>query len=94
MAIVFVLGISLQIRTNEVPSLLLLSLGGFAGSLYLFLKGMKKVGVAMAVMIFSTSSIYGVVFAVLFLHEDIDLAMTLLSLFLTLTGVFFVAKDE
>ncbi len=53
MVIVFGVGILLGILINDVPSLLFLSLGGFAGSLFLFLMGKKKDGTVRSVMIFS-----------------------------------------
>ena len=67
MIIVIILNISFSINIAHIPSLLFLSLGGFAGSLFLFLMGMKKVGTIESVMIFSTSTLFGIVFATVFL---------------------------
>ena len=50
--IVLVSGITFAINLYQIPGLLLLSLGGFGGSLFLFLKGMKKIGTIKSVMIF------------------------------------------
>ena len=69
LAIVFVSDIAFSINLYQIPNLLLLSLGGFAGSLFLFLKGMREVGTVKSVMIFSTSSVFGIIFALIFLKN-------------------------
>lgn len=92
LAIVFVSNISLTINLFQIPNLLLLSLGGFAGSLFLFLKGMKDVGTIKSVMIFSTSSIFGIIFALIFLKESIDLWRILFSLIFMIGGIFLITK--
>ena len=80
LTIVFVSNIAFSINLIQIPNLLLLSLGGFAGSLFLFLKGLKDVGTTKSVMIFSTSSIFGIIFALIFLKESIELWKILFSL--------------
>jgi drug/metabolite transporter (DMT)-like permease len=47
-------------------------MGGFGGSLFLFLKEMKEIGTIKSVMIFSTSSIFGIIFVLIFLKESIE----------------------
>src|SRR6476660_7003640 len=87
-AIVSISNISLAINISQIPSLIFLSLGGFAGSLFLFLKGMKEVGTIKSVMIFSTSSVFGVIFAFVFLKESIEPWKLILSLFMMMSGIY------
>jgi drug/metabolite transporter (DMT)-like permease len=94
LAIVFLLNISFSINLYQIPSLLLLSLGGFAGSLFLFLKGMREVGTVKSVMIFSTSSVFGVMFAIIFLKEHIETWKLLSSLVLIMAGIFLITKNN
>ena len=84
----------LQLIFLRFPNLFLLSLGGFAGSLFLFLKGMKDVGTIKSVMIFSTSSIFGVIFAFIFLKESIESWRILSSLLTIMTGIYLISKSN
>ena len=93
-AIVFISNISLAINISQIPSLIFLSLGGFAGSLFLFLKGMKEVGTIKSVMIFSTSSVFGVIFAFVFLKESIEPWKLILSLFMMMSGIYLISKNN
>jgi len=93
-AIVSISNISLAINISQIPSLIFLSLGGFAGSLFLFLKGMKEVGTIKSVMIFSTSSVFGVIFAFVFLKESIEPWKLILSLFMMMSGIYLISKNN
>jgi drug/metabolite transporter (DMT)-like permease len=91
--IVFLFGVSFTVSIYQIPNLLLLSLGGFAGSLFLFLKGMKEIGAIKSVMIFSTSSIFGVIFASLFLNESIEQWRLIFSLLMIMPGIYLISKN-
>ncbi len=87
--------LSLKIGIEQVPNLIILSLGGFAGSLFLFLRGMKQVGTIKSVMIFSTSSIFGVIFALLFLNEiSTEMWKLFLSSIVIVCGVFLITREN
>lgn len=90
----FLFALPFTIGIYQIPSLLLLSLGGFAGSLFLFLNGMKKVGTIKSVMIFSTSSIFGIIFALIFLNEHVEMGIILSSLALMMIGIFLIVKND
>jgi len=93
-AIVFISNISLAINISQIPSLIFLSLGGFAGSLFLFLKGMKEVGTIKSVMIFSTSSVFGVIFAFIFLKDNIELWRIFSCLLTMIPGIYLISKNN
>lgn len=93
LAICFSFSISFTIHINQIPNLIILSLGGFAGSLFLFLKGMRRVGTIKSVMIFSTSSIFGIIFALVFLKEqDVEAWRLIISSMLMIGGIFLITK--
>ncbi len=92
LVIVSISNIAISINLYQIPNLFLLSIGGFAGSLFLFLKGMKDVGTIKSVMIFSTSSIFGIIFALIFLKEIIDLWQILFSLIIMIVGIYLITK--
>ena len=93
-AIVSISNISLTINIFQIPNLLFLSLGGFAGSLFLFLKGMKQIGTIKSVMIFSTSSIFGIIFALVFLKESMESWRLVLSILTMIPGIYLICKDS
>ena len=92
--IVIILNISFTINISNIPSILFLSLGGFAGSLFLFLKGIKEVGATKSVMIFSTSTLFGIIFAIIFLNEQIEIYRFVFSVMFTITGIMLITKDN
>jgi drug/metabolite transporter (DMT)-like permease len=92
--IVSISNISLTINIFQIPNLLFLSLGGFAGSLFLFLKGMKQIGTIKSVMIFSTSSIFGIIFALIFLKESMESWRLILSILTMMPGIYLICKDS
>jgi len=73
--------------------LLFLSLGGFAGSLFLFMVGLKEVGAIKSVMKFSTSSFFGIIFAIL-LGEKVSLPELTVALGFVLVGIFLITRES
>ncbi|MDE1832233.1 MAG: DMT family transporter [Thaumarchaeota archaeon] len=90
---VFLLGIPLDMNTSQVPYVILLSAIGFGGSLYFFLQSLKRIGTIRTIVIFSTSSVFGLVFASAFLHEPISLYQTA-AIAVMLAGVYLVNRKE
>lgn len=92
--IVVILDIHPSFGLLDFPSPIFLSLGGFASSLFLFMTGLKVVGAIKSVMIFSTSSLFGVIFAILLLKENVDISgLTMASVFM-LAGIFLVTRNS
>jgi len=95
LGIVILLQIPFTINgVTQIPPLLFLSLGGFAGSLFLFLKGMREVGTTKSVMIFSTSSIFGIFFAAVFLKESVEIWRLLLSISGMMIGIYLITRNN
>lgn len=69
---VFLIGVPFNINTSEIPPILVLGTIGFAASLYFFLQSLKRINTVRAILIFSMSSIFGLVTASVFLHEQIS----------------------
>ena len=96
-AVLLLLVISLKIPINisllEAPNILLVGIVGFGLSLYFFLHGLKRVGTVRTMLIYSTSSIFGLTFASLFLHEEIG-AYQILAIAAMLAGICIIARDS
>lgn len=69
---VFGFGIPLDIEPSEITPILALGIVGFAASLYFFLQSLKRINTVRTVLIFSMSSIFGLIGASIFLQEQIS----------------------
>lgn len=93
LATVFVLGIPFDIKASQIPQVILLSAIGFGGSLYFFLQSLKRIGTIRTIMIFSMASVFGLVFASVFLHEQIS-AYQAGAIAIMLTGIYMINRKE
>ena len=69
---VIILGIPFNIQSEQLISIILLSVFGFAISLYLYLHSIKRIGVIKASSLLSLSAVFGIIFAMIFLRESIS----------------------
>ncbi len=90
---VLVLHVPLVISASQIPYVILLSAVGFGGSLYFFLQSLKRIGTIKTIMIFSMSSVFGLVFASVFLHEQISMYQ-IAAIAIMLTGIYAINRKE
>ena len=93
LATVFLLGIPFDIKASQIPQVILLSAIGFGGSLYFFLQSLKRIGTIRTIMVFSMASVFGLVFASVFLHEQISAYQTG-AIAIMLTGIYMINRKE
>ena len=86
------LKIPINVTPLQIPNILLLGFLGFGFSLYFFLHSLKRVGTVRTMLIFSTSSIFGLVFATLFLHEAVGVYQ-LIAVTIMLFGIYLIARE-
>ena len=89
----FLLHMNLEINPNQIPYIILISVIGFGGSLYFFLQGLKRIGTIRTVTIFSMSSVFGIVFAFIFLHEQISIYQ-IIAIIIMLSGIYLINRQE
>lgn len=87
------LKIPLGITLLEIPNLLLVGLVGFGIALYLFLHSLKRIGTVKTMLIYSTGTVFGLLFAFVFLHEKIG-GYQILAITLMLAGIYLVTKEN
>src|SRR5207249_9227125 len=61
LGIVFVMRIPFQITETQIPYLIVLSILGIVGSLYFFVQSLKRIGTIRTIVIFTMSSVFGLV---------------------------------
>lgn len=93
LGIVFSMKIPFQISAIQIPHVILLSVLGFGGSLYFFLQSLKRIGTIRTIVIFSMSSVFGLGFAGLFLHEQISM-FQIIAIVIMLTGIYLINRKE
>lgn len=91
LGIVFTAGIPFFIPYNEIPFVLVLGIIGFALSLFLFLKGLHIIGVVKTIVIFATSSVFGLIFAIVFLHEQVSLYQ-IIAICVMIIGICLISR--
>ena len=83
------LEIPMDFDISYLPNIAVISILGTGMSTLLFLAALKLIGAVRTVLLYSTSSVFGILFAGIFLSETIT-TIDLISLGLTLTGIFFL----
>jgi drug/metabolite transporter (DMT)-like permease len=78
---------------SQIVPILLLGSVGFGGSLYFFLEGLKRVGTVRAVLLLSLSSVFGLVFAAIFLGEQVSVYQ-MLAAAIMLCGIYIINRKE
>ena len=95
--ILLLLVLALQIPINidpvHIPNVVLLGTAGFGISIYLFIHGLKRIGTVKTIMIFSTSAVFGLIFASIFLGETIS-PYQILAIVIMLAGLYLLQKNK
>jgi drug/metabolite transporter (DMT)-like permease len=85
--------VDINIETNQVIPILVLGSVGFAASLYFFLQGLKRIGIVRTVVIFSTSSVFGLVASGIFLAEQIS-EYHVIAAGIMILGIYLVSRKD
>jgi drug/metabolite transporter (DMT)-like permease len=93
LSIILVFQIPFDIELDQIPNILLLGTLGFGLSIFLFIHGLKRIGTVKTIMIFSTSAVFGLVFASVFLNEQISLYQ-IVAIIIMLSGLYLLHKKE
>lgn len=91
--IVLALGIPLDVPAERIPHIVLLGVAGFAVPMLLFYLALKNIGTVRTILVFSTSSVFGVFYAMVFLGEHLG-THQILALGLMLAGLFLLKRSD
>lgn len=91
--LVFLLQVPIDVEWEHLPNILLLGTAGFGASIFFFLHGLKRIGTVKTIMIFSTSSVFGLFFASLFLQEEISY-FQVIAMGIILSGFYLLYKKQ
>ena len=93
LAIVLILGIPLDLKYESIPSILILGIISMVIPLFFFYHALLRIGVVRTIMIFSTSSIFGVIYAAIFLGEQIH-EYQIIALSIMIFGILLLQRDK
>lgn len=82
-----------KVPLESLQNIILLSLVGFTIPTFMFYIAIKKIGTVKTILIFSSSPIFGIIFANLFLGEQID-PLRLLAVPIMLLGMILLYFDR
>jgi drug/metabolite transporter (DMT)-like permease len=82
-----------NIQPNQIISIIVLGVFGFAISLYLYLHSIKRIGVVKASSILSLSAVFGLALAAVFLKEAIS-AYQIIAIAIMLLGIHVMYTRE
>jgi len=92
LSLVLVFQVPFEIQVEQLPNIILLGALGFGLSIFLFIHGLKRIGTVRTIMIFSTSAIFGLVFAAIFLGEQIS-TYQIVAIIIMLSGLYLLQKE-
>lgn len=90
---VFGFGVPLFIEPSEITPILVLGMVGFAASLYFFLQSLKRINTVRTVLIFSMSSVFGLIAASVFLQEQISW-FQIVAAGIMIFGIYLMNRKE
>jgi drug/metabolite transporter (DMT)-like permease len=90
---ILILNVPLLINLSQIPYIILLGIVGFAVSLYFFLYSLKILGTIRTIIIFSMSSVFGLIFAFIFLNEPISMYQIIAAVAM-LAGIYTVNRKN
>jgi len=88
-SVIIIFQIPFNVEWSQLPSIFIISILGTGMSTVFFLFGLRLIGAIRAVLLYSTTSVFGVAFAGVILSEAITIT-NILSLSLVLGGIFFL----
>ena len=80
-----------EVDIFHIPYLVFAGSMGFGVSLFFFLHSLKRIGTVKTMLLFSTSSIFGMIFATIFLNENITIYQ-IIAVAVILSGCYLVKR--
>ncbi|MEK6929985.1 MAG: DMT family transporter, partial [Thermoproteota archaeon] len=88
-SIIVLFQIPMDVELSQIPNILIMSLIGTGLSTVFFLMGLKLIGAVRTIMLYSTTSVFGILFSGLILSEVIT-PVDIFSTVLVLAGIFLL----
>ena len=87
--VIVTLEIPFEIDFLQLPIIIITGIFGMGLSSIFFIIALKIIGAVRAVLIYSTTTIFGIVFAALYLYESVTLT-SIASVFIVIVGIYLL----
>ena len=87
--LLFILQIPFDVNLSQIPRIAIIGLFGTGISTFFFLIGLRLIGAIKTILLYSSTTVFGMIFAVLFLNESITF-QNVLSTILVTAGVYLL----
>lgn len=89
LCLMFVFQIPFQVSFSQIPSIAIIGLFGTGVATFFFLIGLRLIGAIRTILLYSSTTVFGIIFAGLFLQESIT-AQNVASIILVSAGIYFL----
>jgi len=89
--LLFALQIPIKINISQLPVIAILGIFGTGMATFFFLIALRLIGTVRTVLLYSTNFVFGVIFAVVFLHENV-VPSNLASIAFASVGIYLLRK--
>ncbi|MGI0041951.1 MAG: DMT family transporter, partial [Nitrosopumilaceae archaeon] len=87
--LILIFQIPFNVSISHIPNIAVVGIFGTGLSTYFFIMALRSIGAVRSILLYSSTSVFGMVFATLLLHEVITL-QSALSIALVLGGMYFL----
>lgn len=95
--LIFTFNIPISVDISQIPSIVVISIIGTGMSTFFFIIALRLIGAVRTLLLYSSQSVFGVIFATIFLGEAVTIA-NVISITLVMGGIFLLrnrlATDE
>ncbi|MGI0082019.1 MAG: DMT family transporter [Nitrosopumilaceae archaeon] len=89
LCLILLLQIPFEISLSHIPGIMIAGIAGTGMSAFFFVIALRLIGTVRTILLYSTGSIFGVIFSAIFLSEAITL-LNVISILLVLSGVYLL----
>ena len=89
LCLILLLQIPLEISLSHMPGIIITGIAGTAMSAFFFVIALRLIGTIRTILLYSTGSIFGIIFSAIFLSETITL-LNVISIALVLIGLYLL----
>lgn len=89
LSLIIIFGIPMDMQLEQIPGMLTVSVVGIGLSTLFFLLALKAIGAMRTVLLYSTTSLFGIIFAGIILSENVTM-IDFASIFIVLAGMYFL----
>ena len=89
MCLIFIFQIPFEVNVSQLPRIIVIGLFGTGVATFFFINSLRLIGAIRTVLIFSSTTVFGIFFANIFLQETVSI-QNILSMILVFSGIYLL----